>query len=202
MMSYNPYEMEAYVYKKRVDNAMAIERECAITEERMYLAQRKVQHREYCKENARARYIEILIDADGQLKYEVHNPLLKVPPREIANFRISGLTELRSSEGEEGIYLLKIQVGEVMRDIYISSDKAGKPKYLLKKITSVGGRIFTNKATEQMAILEGLWSTLVACCQEKRVIPSHCGWIRSEEDKFIFVESGEILWKEVMQKAK
>ncbi|MGN0512886.1 MAG: hypothetical protein ACI4GD_01310 [Lachnospiraceae bacterium] len=201
-MNFNPYEWEAYVRKKQMDNDMAVEREWAINKERIYLAQRKVQLNEYHKENAKARYVEVLVDVDGQLKYEVHNPLLKVPTREIANFRIIQLTELRSSEGEEGIYLLKIQVGEVMRDIYISSDKAGNPKYFLKKITSVGGRIFANKATEQMAILEGLWSTLVACCQEKRVIPSHCGWIRSEEDKFIFVESGETLWKEVMQKAK
>lgn len=201
-MSWNSNEYHDLVARKQVENLAALEKERALTAERMYLAQCKVWLKEQQKESDRARYDNVFIDSEGNLKLEVINPLLQVPQRMVANFRVRDIVQLVSLEGDEYLYSILLQIAGAEKTLFISARKAGNAQYLIRKFCAVGGKILSSKRTEQIAIVESLWATLVAGCKKKKIIPTNYGWIKIADDEYMFWDEGEFLWNDLMKMTK
>ena len=124
-----------------------------------------------------------------------------MPKRPIANFLFDDIVELVSSDGERGIYALGLTIDGRQEQIFLRDERMGKTEYFLKKITSVGGRLFVDREKDRRNILIGIWSELRRRCSKKMIIPVARGWLK-EENEYKFIKEGALLWDEISRRAR
>lgn len=166
------------------------------------MAERKLQLQECWREARKASYVEVHVGKEGKLEMETKNAVVRLPKREVANFRVSKFFALQSSEGEAGIFGLEIVIANRRERIFLSGKDMGKMEYFHKKIIAVGGQIYASTKKERGRVLESLWGELCSFCTEVKIVPTKYGWFRNEEGEYMFAEEGTILWEEIKELTK
>lgn len=198
----NQFEMQNFGDNgRRAELDYAVMKERLINNEKLDLAQKKLSLREINKEMEKSKYYKIIVGEDGGLEVMVKSAIADIFKRKLSNLRFPELVKLKSSDGDEGIYILKFKIAEVEKEIYIESSKVGKEGYLMNKILAVGGEIYTRRKDEAETLIKNLWTALISQCQGVAIVPVHHGWIREVEGTYRFVEEDEILWKQLKDMA-
>lgn len=178
-----------------------VAREQILNNSKFELTERKMQLQEYRRAVKNASYTKVSVSEEGEIKTEVKNDLLALPKRPIANFLFDDIVELVSSDGERGIYALGLTIDGRQEQIFLRDERMGKTEYFLKKITSVGGRLFVDREKDRRNILIGIWSELRRRCSKKMIIPVARGWLK-EENEYKFIKEGALLWDEISRRAR
>lgn len=193
---YPMYEKEMMKSKISMAKTMGL---CEMKD--MYAQRREVRH-ETQKERAKTKYYEIEIGGAGELKLQTKNSWIDVPERGVANFKYKGLFPLVSSDGDKGIFVLDLEIGNDDFYVYLDESKIAKNNYLMRKITFVGGRIFVNSQKFKEELLKDFWTTIYPLRIGDIIIPTHTGWVELGNNSFKFVEEGETLWQDIIKRAK
>lgn len=180
----------------------SIRKERLMNEERLDFVAKKIQMQEYTKELQKAAHEEVYFGLQGEVEVYTKNAIVDVPRRKLANFQFRRIFRLTSSEGDDGFYLVELLANMKNIQIFLNGEKVGKPDYLMKKITEVGGEIYVNKRRERENILIALWTKMCSLCEKTIIIPSHIGWIRDGNKGYKFIEKEDLLWEDIVKKAK
>lgn len=180
----------------------SIRKERLMNEERLNFVAKKIQIQEYRKELQKASYEEVYFGTQGEVEVYAKNAIVDVPRRKLANFQFRRIFRLTSSEGDDGFYLVELFANMKNVQIFFDGEKVGKPDYLMKKIAEVGGEIYANKRRERENILIALWAKMYSLCEKTIIIPSHIGWIRDTKEDYKFIGKGDLLWEDIVKKAK
>lgn len=184
-------ELEKEAAKVKIQNDARLEFE----HKKMYLQESRRQIRA-------ASYIAVSIEENGEIQAKIKNLILDFPSRPIVNFCFDMMVNLKSSEGDGGIYGLQLVIGNTPRQIYMNAQKVGNMEYIMRKIREVGGQIFTNIDKNQKNFVASLWTELLRNCTETVIVPANRGWIRDGKRHYRYVDGRAILWDEILRKAK
>lgn len=171
-------------------------------EARLDFEQRRMCLQESRRQIRAASYTVVRIEENGTLQATVKNAMLDLPSRPIANFEIDMIVNLKSSEGDGGIYGLQLVIQNVQKQIFLNAQKVGKLEYLMRKIMAVGGQIFADTEKNRKNIIASLWPELLKRCAETVIVPANRGWIRDGKKHYRYVEKEAILWDEILRRAK
>lgn len=188
--------------KKGIEIEAAIVKEAYLNDVRYDLLDRKIKLQEYRREVRKARYEEVVLGESGELKVQIRNTMIDIPQRDIANFKISSIYNLKSSQGEEGFLLLMMKINNREVPVYLDTAKMGRTDYFMRKINRAGGEIYTGSRRERENILRDLWVKLSLRISGTIIVPSCVGWISEEGGTFRFVGKEELLWEQVVKEAK
>ncbi len=191
---------EASIRDQMELNKLAV-REQILNSAKLELSERKMQMQEYRRAVKSTNYTVVSISQIGVPKIEVKNDLITLPERSIANFRFDDIVELVSSDGEKGIYGLRISIEGTPIQVFLNAEKMGKPEYFMRKLTMVGGQILADKEKDRRNILISLWAELRRRCNQTLIVPVAAGWIK-EETSYRFVKEGAVLWDQIIRRAK
>ncbi len=190
-----------YAHRKKIDIDAAVDKEERFSRIKINSEYNRIYLQERRKEIARARYEAVTILSDGHVELTVKNSFVPIEKREVTNFRIKSICRLQSEKGDDGLIKLDIQIGERSVKLVLANEKVGRSGYLLRKFSEVGMEVRIEKTKDKINFLNSLWNELLNRCRETIIIPTDHGWIKYK-DKFIFVEEGEPVWKDLMKKAK
>lgn len=193
--------LSEYWSRKAIERDMAIDKEWKLNDAKMALAYRKAELQEWKKERQKARYESVAISENGEIQRTVQNAFVKVPDYNCVNFQFVQLRTVISTEGDEGIYQLQLQIGKAVKVIILDSEKIGNPAYFFRKLIESGGVIFMSKKRERENFLIHLWALLLSLCKAKIIVPAHVGW-NIFQGKYKFVEEGDMLWEDLLKLAK
>lgn len=195
-------ELAVYQQKQIISANVKISEEAAKASIKEDVEMRKETRKEYRRECNRARYCETVIDEDGQISLLPRNKLVEIPKRQITNFRFVDIYELKSIDGDSGIFILEMEVGRRKARLYIDGVKTGKAGYLMNKIVSEGGEVFIQKKSDKEAFVQSLWAVLRGKCKRTLTYSTHTGWIKNKNGSFQFIREGVLLWKHIVEMAK
>lgn len=195
-------ELQQYDMKNRMDVNKAIAMEYALNEAKLDFVQKKMRTYEFWKEARKASYVNVYIGAEGELEAETKSALVQLPKRKVANFNFAGIAYLQSDKGADGIFWLNIRIGNDEKTIFLKENKVGNLDYFMKKIVAVGGKFFANKEKEKKDLLAALWAGLCIRCESVIIVPEKKGWYRDEIGNYKFAEESDMLWLDVLEKAK
>lgn len=195
-------ELQQYDMKNRMDIDKAVALEYALNEAKLDFAQKKMQMYEYWKEARKASYVNVYIGTKGELVAETKSALAQFPKREVANFNFAGIAYLQSDKGADGIFWLNIRIGNDEKKIFLKENKVGNLDYFMKKIVAAGGKFLANKEKEREDLLAALWAGLCIRCEKVIIVPEKRGWYRDAMGNYKFAEEGDMLWLDVLEKAK
>lgn len=191
------------IYQKEMMKAQIdVTKARCLNEIRDEYAQKKEVRSEIRREMRKAQYNKIVIGETGKLILKTENSWIDVPERKIANFKFLGLFPLISSEGENGIFVLNLEIINVEKYVYLDEAKIGKSGYMFKKITAVGGKIFEKSQKEKESILQNFWTSIYPICTQEIVIPVKHGWVSLGKNNYKFVKEGELVWKDYVKKTR
>lgn len=198
----NQMEFSKKMAEGKLEIEKAVLKEKLLNDEKLDYEQKKIQMQEYKKEVAKMNYLEIGFGAQGELELHTKNALVTVPKCNVTNFLFKGIEKLICSDGRSGFYKLFLLINSRNEEVFLDKRKMGKAEYLSEKITDVGGRIYVNKKTVRENILLDFAAKLIAICEKKQIIPANIGWIKIPEDKYKLIRKGELLWQDIIEKAK
>ena len=190
-----------YWNRKTIDTNLAVEKEWRMNEAKLSLAYRKMSMQEWRKEQQKTRHESVAIAENGEIKRTVENAIVKVPECSCVNFQVVCLVEVVSTEGDEGLYQLRLRIGQKVKTLVLDAKKMGSPIYFGRKLTEAGAVILLNKRRDRESFLVQLWSLLLSLCKERILAPTCVGWNKIR-GKFKFVEEEAMLWKEMQKSAK
>lgn len=191
-----------YYLKKQMDYEYELAKANMLNAARMDLAVKKVQMQEYRRAVRKAEYEKMTITQDGDLKIQTKNAIVELQERKLANFCFKEIFCLINSDGETGFFLLSLQSGERKMQVVLDESKIGKYTYIKRKLHEVGARFYSKKKSEEEKYLMGFWEHLCSQSKKEVMIPTHFGWIQDENGQPKFIKEGEILWKDILKKAK
>ncbi len=190
-----------YWERKAIDTNMAVDKEWRLNEAKLALAYGKMTLQELRKEQQKTRHESIAIAENGEIKRTVENAIVKVPECSCVNFQFVSLAEMVSTEGEEGLYRLRLRIGQTVKTLVLDAQKIGNPKYFARKLTEAGATILLDKQRDRENFLVQLWSLLLSLCKTRVLVPACVGW-NKDQGKFNFVEEEAMLWEEMKKFAK
>ncbi len=193
---------QEYYQKKQMDYEYELAKANMLNAARMDLAVKKVQLQEYRRAVRKAEYEKMTITQDGDLKIQTKNAIVELQERKLANFCFKEIFCLINSDGETGFFLLSLQSGERKMQVVLDESKIGKYTYIKRKLHEVGARFYSKKKSEEEKYVMGFWEHLCSQNKKKLMIPTHFGWIQDENGQLKFIKEGEILWKDILKKAK
>lgn len=193
---------QEYYQKKQMDYEYELAKANMLNAARMDLAVKKVQLQEYRRAVRKAEYEKMTITQDGDLKIQTKNAIVELQERKLANFCFKEIFCLINSDGETGFFLLFLQSGERKMQVVLDESKIGKYTYIKRKLHEVGARFYSKKKSEEEKYVMGFWEHLCSQNKKKLMIPTHFGWIQDENGQLKFIKEGEILWKDILKKAK
>lgn len=198
----NRMEISKKIAEGKLEIEKAVAKERILNAEKLEYQQKKILTHEYRKEIAKTNYVEINFGTQGELELHTKNALVSVPKCDIANFLFKGIVELICSDGRSGFYKLFLLVNSRNEEVFLDRRKMGKAEYLLEKITEVGGRIYISKKSVRDNMLLDFVAKLIGICEKKEIIPANIGWNKIEEKEYKFIKKGELLWENIIEKAK
>lgn len=142
------------------------------------------------------------ITQDGDLKIQTKNAIVELQERKLANFCFKEIFCLINSDGETGFFLLSLQSGERKMQVVLDESKIGKYTYIKRKLHEVGARFYSKKKSEEEKYVMGFWEHLCSQNKKKLMIPTLLGGYKMRMDQLKFIKEGEILWKDILKKAK
>lgn len=191
-----------YYLKKQMDYEYELAKANMLNAARMDLAVKKVQLQEYRRAVRKAEYEKMTITQDGDLKIQTKNAIVELQERKLANFCFKEIFHLINSDGETGFFLLSLQSGERKMQVILDESKIGKYTYIKRKLHEVGARFYSKKKSEEEKCVMVFWEHLCSQSKKELMIPTHFGWIQDENGQPKFIKEGEILWKDILKKAK
>lgn len=198
----NQLEIGKTVAKSQIEVEKAVWKQHLLNQEKIDFEQKKIRLQEYRKEMQKAKYEEVYFIAQGEIEVRTKNLLVDAPKRRLSNFQFKNIFRLKSTDGNDNFYLLELFANMKNIQVFLNGEKVGKPDYLMKKITEVGGEIYANKRRERENILIALWTKMCSLCEKTIIIPSHIGWIRDGNKGYKFIEKEDLLWEDIVKKAK
>lgn len=198
----NRMEIAKKVCTSELEIEKSIRKERLMNVERLDFIGKKIQMQEYRKEVQKANYVEIQLGYEGEIAMETRNVLVSIPQHKIVNFCFDNLVRLISSDGEYGFFRLDLHIDLKKIQIFLDEKKVGKSKYLMKKIVEAGGNIYADRRVIQENILLAFWAKISSICKKREIIPSNVGWIKDVDGNYKFIQKGDMLWKDVLEKSK
>jgi hypothetical protein len=166
-------------------------------QKKLFIDDAKYWRREMRRMKKEAEYREISIGSNGEINVVLKNSLDE-RQLSICNFTYPQLYRLFGTDGEDGLYLMEIVLGQKKQKIYLLANKISSGKYVLDKIRAVGGMIHCKKNQDAEKFIQDLMPHLISN-ELEMWIPSKFGWNKNEG--YFFVEEGDFIWKEALKKA-
>lgn len=162
---------------------------------------RRVVRREQIREYRETLYDEICVDINGNISCVKKNSMFTLGSRWVFNITNPCLTNLISSEGDEGVteFCFRLSDGST-REVFFDQKKLSDGKYLLKKLRNVGVEVYINKETKAEQMTCQLMTKLIKTAGTK-IEPAHEGW-NNVNGEFIYRDKGARTWKQIIQLIK
>lgn len=121
----------------------------------------------------------------------------------VFNFYNPTLYECKSTDDDDGVYQLVLQLDGRLVNLYLLQRKCGQISYLMKKLRENGGVIYIQKPSIMQSCIEQFWEF---CLNTKQpypvIIPIRYGWC-IVGGKIYFCRKGATkLWKEIVTLAR
>lgn len=154
------------------------------------------------KEFEKGIYEEVLVGANGEIQLVTRNAAINPKAREVTNMANPKLTIfVRGENADEEIFCLNCEVGGEERRIFLRPEKMATGGYLLRKFSSRGIYFKLSTARAKDVAIQ-LICKLLEGETKKVVLPEKCGWYKTSEGTFRFVEEGELTWKKAEKLSK
>ena len=194
------------IWKNQQDILKAVAKETELNDLRLEQERRKIQLSEMRRQAHKAEYMNLELTQSGELLMKVQSPLIDVPDRKVANFRLIDAVELRSTGGEKEVLCIFIEINERKADILLDKKKIGQTGYFLKKIVQNGGQIYIEKRSRKEELLDLLWKNILELASRPGnnyiEIPEKRGWNENTNSELRFAKEGEKLWSDIQKAAK
>lgn len=138
---------------------------------------------------------------NGELEIFTANLDIESRNRRLCNFKNPKLTRLYTEGEREDYFLLNALLADKDVDIFLSAQKAGDAKYLLKKFNAEGCEIFAPSKRVREEYTMKIWVVLIGECDKACFVPKEYGWQTSSKPAR-FIKKGSLLWKDVEKYAR
>lgn len=136
----------------------------------------------------------------GFISVQTQNLRTEFQPRRIANFEHVAFCRLKSVETDEILFCWQIKIGDKVKNVFLLSEKIGRPTYLLRKLREVGGDIVARTLAEKKNYVCQLTAMLIADCNQVIKLPMMREWYL-DNGKIAFFH-GNLTWQEVQKWSK
>ena len=199
-------QREDIIWKNQQEIGKAVAKEQALNNLRLEQEQRRIQLSEMRRQAHKAEYMDLELTQSGELLMKVQSPLINIPDRKVANFRLIDAVELRSTGGEKDMFCIFVEINERKADILLDKKKIGHTGYFLKKIVQSGGLIYIEKRSRKEELLDLFWQKILELASRAKdnyiEICMNRGWNVNQDGELRFAKEGEILWEEIKKAAK
>ena len=163
----------------------------------MLYAERNVAEQ---KDREELKYNRLLRDNNNRFMIEGATGFYR---KSAFNFYNPSLYSCRSTDGDESIYQLGLQIDNRYVYIHLLKHKCGQMTYLMKKLRENGGIVYIEKPSIVQKCLEQFWELCLNTMSSRSIlIPVHYGW-HIVDGRIYFCKKGEMqLWKEILVLAK
>lgn len=162
----------------------------------------KMHSRETRKENERAQYEEVIVDANGELYCITRNLNICANKRKTFNFKVLKPIKVVSSDGDSGIWIFKFIVDGVKKNCVMEEKNIYDVNYVTRKLGCCGCLIYANSPRKKREYIEQLMSRLMESSTETLTVMKHLGWTKQQNGQFIFIEEEKKLWTNFLERAK
>lgn len=203
MNMYNTTEQEQV---EAQENMRAIQRKAAEKkiehDSKLDLEIQKVYLDDAKRELRRSQYSELLMNQEGRFVAVTRNLLIPSKERAALNLQAPVLERCLSYKGKGGIYKLMVTIDQTKQELYLNQRKCGNVKYLLEKISVIGGTVYGKKSQVESYIQQFWHYCLAHCVAEPVYYPDDYGWNLTGKDEVVFVREGDVLWKDLLRMAE
>ena len=174
----------------------------AVEQTRLNYAAAKVRIKEEEAERKKRIYEQIEIDKEGNITVVTKNLAFLPQKRRLCNMKAPVLQKLiRLKEQDESAYFLTCVIGNTLTEIFFADAQIGDAAYVLRKIRGAGGMFYgETQATCKKYAIELVTGLLPNA--KSVLVPDAPGWMRLSTGEFIFVEEGDLTWKNVKKKIR
>lgn len=154
------------------------------------------------REQRKSQYVSLLVDSNSNFIAVTENLLNPKAGRPIFNFKNPVLQECKSTEGDNGIFKLTVDITGKAESMYLRKAKCGKPQYLMEKLYECGCVVYTPKRSLISECIQRFWEYCLGNIADTVLIfPTHYGWSVANDGRFCFAKKGEALWHEIEEMA-
>lgn len=161
-----------------------------------YEKARELQHQKI-SENRKKHIDEVTIRENGTLAIETRNLEIPTTARQVCNFSNPHLVCLISENNIESVGLFTCEIGTKDIEIYVNSNRAGDPEYLLRKFNAAGCEIYARNRRLQKEYLLKIWNAVCNTEKCEMMIPYNHGWWKDRDGSWKFAEQSQKIWEEV-----
>lgn len=154
------------------------------------------------RELRRSQYSELLMNQEGRFVAVTRNLLIPSKERAALNLQAPVLERCLSYKGKGGICKLMVTIDQTKQELYLNQRKCGNVKYLLEKISVIGGTVYGKKSQVESYIQQFWHYCLAHCVAEPVYYPDDYGWNLTGKDEVVFVREGDVLWKDLLRMAE
>lgn len=163
----------------------------------------KLHYAETRRENRLAQCEEVNISESGELTVHTKNLHIKSQERKICNFSNPCLIEMRSTEGDEGLLALEINISGNIRTAVLLKKKIFQVDYIEEKLGMLGAMFMASSSFRRHCYVRNFVAALLSNGISNIIIlPTHIGWNRLPDGEWKFTEREEQTWKECQKLAK
>lgn len=142
------------------------------------------------RELRRSQYSELLMNQEGRFVAVTRNLLIPSKERAALNLQAPVLERCLSYNGKGGIYKLMVTIDQTRQELYLKQRKCGNVKYLLEKISVLGGTVYGKKSQVESYIQQFWHYCLAHCVAEPVYYPDDYGWNLTGKNEVVFVREG------------
>lgn len=163
----------------------------------------KLAYEERRRENRLAQTEEVLISPGGEISVHTQNLHMQSQGRRVCNFTNPQLTELCSTEGDEGLLSLEINVSGNKKCSIMLVERIFDVDYFEKKLGMQGAFFVASSSYRRRAYVRSFVAALLSCETPQTIIlPAHIGWNKLSNGGWKFAEREDETWKYYQKIAK
>lgn len=186
----------SYIQRKAAEKKFDHDAKLDLEIQKVYLDDAK-------RELRRKQYSELLMNSEGAFVAVTRNLLIPAEKRMAMNLREPVLERCESYGGQKGIYKLTVSVNQIVQEVFLNQRNCGREKYLLEKISAIGGVVYGKKSQVDDYIRQFWQYCLTHCASDNLVYyPEEYGWNLTENGKVVFAKEEETLWKDLLNMTK